>query len=138
MIDQGEFFDIPSPCKRICELNNKGYCKGCFRSRDERLYWNQFTNFQKQLIVNTCEKRRLKVLAAKQASLEPVLPEEPIPQLDMFEIAAAVEAAKEALATAPADHHSSTIERLPDVAAETTIPPSPPSPRKPGEQFDLF
>lgn len=66
MIDQGELFEIPSPCKRICQMNNKGYCIGCFRSRDERLYWNEFTNFQKQLVVNLCEKRRLKVLAVKE------------------------------------------------------------------------
>lgn len=66
MIDQGELFEIPSPCKRICQMNNKGYCIGCFRSRDERLYWNDFTNFQKQLVINLCEKRRRKVMSAKQ------------------------------------------------------------------------
>lgn len=85
MIDQGELFDIPSPCKRICELNNRGYCKGCFRSRDERLYWNQFTAFQKQLVVNLCEKRRLKVLAARNH--HPQLDDEYIPpQFDLFTI----------------------------------------------------
>ena len=62
MIDQGELFDIPNPCRRICKMNNKGYCIGCFRSRNERLYWNEFTPFQKQLIVNLCEKRRRKVI----------------------------------------------------------------------------
>lgn len=134
MIDQGEFFDIPSPCKRICELNNKGYCKGCFRSRDERLYWNQFTNFRKQLIVNACEKRRLKVLAAKLASLEPEIIDEPIPQLDMFEIAAAQ---AETAAKAP-ERPISTVEIIPAAPTETAPPPAPVSPRKPGEQFDLF
>lgn len=85
MIDQGELFEVPSPCKRICELNNRGYCKGCFRNRDERLHWNQFTPFQKQLIVNLCEKRRLKVLAAKLAQPHPIEPEIelPIPQLEL-------------------------------------------------------
>jgi predicted Fe-S protein YdhL (DUF1289 family) len=86
MIDQGELFDIPSPCRRICELNNRGYCKGCFRSRDERLYWNQFTTFQKQLVVNLCEKRRLKVLSAKQQSAASNEEETAIPQLDMFTV----------------------------------------------------
>ncbi len=84
MIDQGELFDIPSPCRRICELNNRGYCKGCFRSRDERLYWNQFTTFQKQLVVNLCEKRRLKILSANQQSAADNEEEIVIPQLDMF------------------------------------------------------
>lgn len=121
MIDQGEFFDIPSPCKRICELNNRGYCKGCFRSRDERLYWNQFSNFQKQLIVNLCEKRRLKVLSAKQAALQPAAAEEPLPpQPDLF-----------------------TALSEPDTAANTGTPtaasgPAPETkPAQPG-QIDLF
>ena len=89
MIDQGEFFDIPSPCRRICELNNRGYCKGCFRSRDERLYWNQFTTFQKQLVVNLCEKRRLKVLSAKQQTAVAEEDDSAIPQLDLFAAATA-------------------------------------------------
>jgi uncharacterized protein len=96
MIDQGELFDIPSPCRRICELNNRGYCKGCFRSRDERLYWNQFTTFQKQLVVNLCEKRRLKVLSAKQQSAASNEEEIVIPQLDMF-------APQQDMPVAPAD-----------------------------------
>lgn len=83
MIDQGELFEIPSPCKRICELNNRGYCKGCFRSRNERLHWLQYTDFQRQMIINLCEKRRLKVLEARQ---QPSLPEEETapPQFDLF------------------------------------------------------
>lgn len=67
MIDQGELFDIPSPCRGICTANNRGYCKGCFRSREERFHWHEFSNFHKQLIINACEKRRLKVLAARTA-----------------------------------------------------------------------
>jgi predicted Fe-S protein YdhL (DUF1289 family) len=86
MIDQGELFDIPSPCRRICELNNRGYCKGCFRSRDERLNWLKFSDFQRQMIINLCEKRRLKVLAARNPQLhhddDDALP----PQFDMFDV----------------------------------------------------
>ena len=123
MIDQGEFFDIPSPCKRICELNNRGYCKGCFRSRDERLYWNQFSNFQKQLIVNLCEKRRLKVLAAKQAALQPPAAAEPLPpQPDLFA------ALSQADTAAPAN--TSTPPATAEPAAESK--PAQPS------QIDLF
>lgn len=82
MIDQGELFEIPSPCKRICEMNNKGYCIGCFRSRDERLYWNQFSNFQKQQVINLCERRRLKVLASKEAP-STIITQDPDPQLSL-------------------------------------------------------
>ncbi|MEM7851989.1 DUF1289 domain-containing protein, partial [Morganella morganii] len=33
MAEQLHFFDIPSPCVGICQLNEKGYCRGCYRSR---------------------------------------------------------------------------------------------------------
>lgn len=66
MIDQGEMFEIANPCRGICEVNNKGYCKGCLRKREERFHWNEFTPFQKQLIVNLCGRRRAKALAARQ------------------------------------------------------------------------
>jgi len=123
MIDQGEFFDIPSPCKRICELNNRGYCKGCFRSRDERLYWNQFSNFQKQLVVNLCEKRRLKVLAAKQAALQPAAIAEPLPpQPDLF------------TALSETDTAATTNTGTPSAAA---APAAESKPAQPG-QIDLF
>lgn len=84
MIDQGEFFKIPSPCQGICQMNSKGYCVGCFRNRDERLYWQQFSEFQKQLIVNLCDKRKKKVIKAKQQSNTPVVEDTPPPQFDLF------------------------------------------------------
>ena len=65
MIDQGELFSIPNPCKGVCTSNSRGYCRGCLRSRQERFHWNEFTAFQQQLIVNLCEKRRLKIIAAR-------------------------------------------------------------------------
>lgn len=101
MIDQGELFEIPSPCKRICEVNNRGYCKGCFRSREERLNWLKYSDFQRQLIINLCEKRRLKVLAAKQA--RPEEEDAPLPpQPDLFDpLAAEPPAAETAIEAVP-------------------------------------
>ena len=89
MIDQGEMFEIANPCRGICEVNNKGYCKGCLRKREERFHWNEFTPFQKQLIVNLCGRRRAKAIAARQQAEWQVKygsPEQDvvIPQLDMF------------------------------------------------------
>lgn len=84
MIDQGELFEIPSPCKRICQMNNKGYCIGCFRSRDERLYWNEFTNFQKQLVINLCEKRRRRVLEVKQERQQSLEEQFAAAQMELF------------------------------------------------------
>lgn len=76
MLDQGELFDIPNPCRGICEVNNRGYCKGCLRSRTERFHWQEFTPFQKQLVVNACARRRLKILqAAHRAELTQTITE---------------------------------------------------------------
>ncbi|MDF1763543.1 MAG: DUF1289 domain-containing protein [Oleibacter sp.] len=82
MIDQGELFVIPNPCQGICTSNNRGFCLGCLRSRDERFYWHEFTPFQQQLIANLCEKRRLKILASK-LSAEQVLDEDIDDELDI-------------------------------------------------------
>ncbi|WP_320821136.1 DUF1289 domain-containing protein [Thalassolituus sp.] len=82
MIDQGELFSIPSPCQGICEVNNRGYCKGCLRNRTERFHWLEFTAYQQQLIINNCEKRRQKIIASRNAI--DVEEELDIPQFDLF------------------------------------------------------
>ena len=68
-MQQLEFFEIPSPCIGVCEANNRGYCKGCFRSRDERLYWLKFTEADKRHVVRLCQQRKARVLKAKEAAL---------------------------------------------------------------------
>ena len=35
--EQLEFFPVQSPCRGICQSDERGYCRGCMRSRDERL-----------------------------------------------------------------------------------------------------
>ncbi|NUF78252.1 DUF1289 domain-containing protein [Snodgrassella sp. ESL0323] len=60
-MEQLEFFVIPSPCKGVCESNHKGYCKGCLRSRDERLYWLRMSDTQKQYVLRLCALRRRKL-----------------------------------------------------------------------------
>ena len=116
MIDQGELFDIPSPCKRICVTNNRGYCKGCFRSRDERLNWLKYSDFQRQLIINLCEKRRLKVLSAKQNPQTEEDADEWIPQADLF---AELPDNREAIAAGTESPVHSEAETLQPV---TTVP----------------
>lgn len=69
-MQQLEFFEIPSPCIGVCEANNKGYCKGCFRSRDERLYWLKFSAADKRQVVRLCQQRKVRVLKAKEAALQ--------------------------------------------------------------------
>lgn len=69
-MNQLEIFDIPSPCVGVCEANNKGYCKGCLRSRDERLYWLQLTPAQKRDVVRLCQQRRMRIEKAREAALQ--------------------------------------------------------------------
>ncbi|MWP48735.1 MULTISPECIES: DUF1289 domain-containing protein [unclassified Gilliamella] len=59
-MDQIEFFDIPSPCKRICETDKQGYCIACYRSRQERFNWLTFNNNQKKEVLRLCKQRALK------------------------------------------------------------------------------
>lgn len=68
-MDQLEFFDIPSPCIGVCQTGKGEYCIGCFRSRDERLYWNQTTPYAKRMIVKACIRR--KKVAEKQKNQIP-------------------------------------------------------------------
>ncbi|MFA5677259.1 MAG: DUF1289 domain-containing protein [Pseudomonas sp.] len=70
MKSQLEFFEIPSPCIGVCEVNNKGYCKGCFRSRDERLYWLELSAEQKRDVIRACQLRRARVMRARQEALQ--------------------------------------------------------------------
>ncbi len=63
-MSQLEFFDIPSPCIGICEVNNRGYCKGCLRSRDERQYWLKLSAEQKREVVRLCRMRKARIQAA--------------------------------------------------------------------------
>ncbi len=77
-MEQLEFFSIPSPCVGVCESNQKGYCKGCLRSREERLHWLQFSDGQKQQVLRLCRLRRKKLqqlaAQAQQAGEDAVLP----------------------------------------------------------------
>ncbi|MGF1723699.1 DUF1289 domain-containing protein [Photobacterium nomapromontoriensis] len=65
-MEQLDFFSIPSPCVGICQVNNRGYCKGCFRSREERFNWQQFSNAQKRHVIRLCRQRYLRVMRAKK------------------------------------------------------------------------
>ncbi|MBL4822562.1 MAG: DUF1289 domain-containing protein [Colwellia sp.] len=55
---QLEFFDIPSPCVGICQSNDKGYCLGCMRTRNERQDWINLDNDNKQKVIKRCMHRK--------------------------------------------------------------------------------
>ncbi len=55
---QLELFAVPSPCIGLCQSGAKGYCKGCFRSREERLYWLQVDDATRRVILDACKRRK--------------------------------------------------------------------------------
>ncbi|WP_076419538.1 DUF1289 domain-containing protein [Colwellia sp. UCD-KL20] len=55
---QLEFFDVPSPCIGICQLNDKGQCLGCYRTRIERQTWTNINSDEKQKVIKRCIQRK--------------------------------------------------------------------------------
>lgn len=79
---QIEFFDIPSPCIGVCESGPKGYCLGCFRSRDERVHWHNLDDDVKKQIIKACVLRKRR---AKRAKMRKLNPEENPDQFSLFD-----------------------------------------------------
>jgi predicted Fe-S protein YdhL (DUF1289 family) len=73
---QLEFFDIPSPCRGICQADERGFCRGCLRSREERFGWMQMSDAQKRDVLRLCRQRLLRLQRANKQPDEPQ-PEQP-------------------------------------------------------------
>lgn len=78
---QLEFFDIPSPCIGVCESGPRGYCRGCYRSREERLYWYQIDDSAKREVIRACQIRQYRHQLSRRPS--PV-EDQPVEQLDLL------------------------------------------------------
>ena len=80
-MQQLELFNIPSPCKGICQVDNRGYCLGCLRSRDERFRWLKMSDDEKRKVLKLCRQRLLRRLRAGGAvdAPEPVSPQSDLP-----------------------------------------------------------
>lgn len=75
-MEQLEFFEIPSPCRGICEVNSRGLCRGCLRNREERFQWQTFSDVRKREVLRLCHQRKIKLIqeivaARRQAAGEP-------------------------------------------------------------------
>lgn len=79
MAEQLEFFPVPSPCRGICQSDERGYCRGCMRSRDERFNWQKMNDSQKQEVLRLCRQRMLRKLRAGRAE-----PDEEPQQTSLF------------------------------------------------------
>ena len=67
MAEQLEFFPVQSPCRGICQSDERGFCRGCFRSRDERFHWQNMSDAQNQEVLRLCRQRLLRKLRAGKA-----------------------------------------------------------------------
>ncbi|WP_299015341.1 DUF1289 domain-containing protein [uncultured Photobacterium sp.] len=65
-MEQLEFFSIPSPCIGVCQVNERGYCKGCMRSREERFNWQAMTADQQRNTLRLCRQRYLRMKRKQQ------------------------------------------------------------------------
>ncbi|WP_040890140.1 DUF1289 domain-containing protein [Vibrio ezurae] len=68
-MEQLDFFDVPSPCIGVCSSDDKGYCKGCMRNREERFSWQTLSSAQKKHVIRLCRQRyRRKIQKNRTAS----------------------------------------------------------------------
>lgn len=76
MAQQLEFFAIPSPCRGICQADARGFCRGCYRSREERFGWMNMDDTQKRDVLRLCRQRFLRLQRAAKHN-EETPPEQP-------------------------------------------------------------
>ncbi|MEZ9533604.1 Fe-S protein [Vibrio lentus] len=85
-MEQLEFFQVPSPCVGVCSSDEKGYCHGCMRKREERFNWMSMTSAEQLHVIKLCRQRyRRKIM--KQNNLVGKPDEEEgntSPQRDLF------------------------------------------------------
>ncbi|WP_260259219.1 DUF1289 domain-containing protein [Vibrio intestinalis] len=82
-MQQLEFFTIPNPCVGVCSVDDKGYCKGCMRKREERFNWLSFSPAEQLHVMKLCRQRyRRKMLAKSKDNATPTEPQSP--QQDLF------------------------------------------------------
>lgn len=62
---QIEIFEITSPCIGVCQSGPKGFCVGCFRSREERLHWINLEQDVQSKIIKACAARKKRATAAQ-------------------------------------------------------------------------
>lgn len=85
-MEQLDFFDVPSPCIGVCQMNERGYCKGCMRNREERFEWMQFSNTRKKNVIRLCQQRYYREKLAQRKAAESSAQEPPEnPQFNLFD-----------------------------------------------------
>ncbi|GEM76920.1 DUF1289 domain-containing protein [Vibrio sagamiensis] len=70
-MEQLEFFTVPNPCVGVCTTDEKGYCRGCMRNRNERFNWLSFTPVQQRHVIRLCRQRYMKKVHKGNTITEP-------------------------------------------------------------------
>lgn len=85
-MEQLEFFQVPSPCVGVCSSDEKGYCNGCMRKREERFNWMSMTPAEQLHVIKLCRHRyRRKIMKQKNLVGKQVDEEgNTSPQRDLF------------------------------------------------------
>ncbi len=82
-MEQLEFFTVPSPCVGICSVDEKGYCKGCMRKREERFNWQKYTPAQQLYVIKLCRQRYRRKMLARKGKVD-LHQDDVSPQQDLF------------------------------------------------------
>lgn len=53
---------VPSPCIKICALDENDICMGCYRNQEELSRWMRADNEEKQQIIENAKARELEGL----------------------------------------------------------------------------
>ncbi|GLT19983.1 DUF1289 domain-containing protein [Vibrio zhanjiangensis] len=83
-MEQLELFSVPSPCVGVCTVDEKGYCKGCMRKRDERFNWLEFSPAEQLHIIKLCRQRYRRKMLENRNSETKVTMSQNDPQQDLF------------------------------------------------------
>ncbi len=81
-MEQLEFFTVPSPCVGVCSLDERGYCQGCMRKREERFNWLSMTPREQIHVIKLCRQRYARKLKKGQVTTPMETPSSP--QQDLF------------------------------------------------------
>lgn len=72
-MDQLELFELPNPCIGVCQSNNRGYCLGCLRSREERFNWHEKPAAERARILKLLSQRRMRIAIKSKKPQDPPL-----------------------------------------------------------------
>ena len=62
--------NVSSPCVNLCQVDDRGFCLGCFRKLDEIARWTQMNDREKSSVNAALDGRREMLALADQSETE--------------------------------------------------------------------